>query len=201
AYWEMNFPDEGDEVWGDNPNQLIDDFERVLLQAVEERLRADVPVGAYLSGGVDSSMIVALACHLKGPAINTYTVRVHEPELDELDAASLSARHIGAKPPIVQDFRDEDALATYPKLITAAEASVIDTACAALLQLSGRVHSCGQKVVLTGEGADEWLVGYPWYKAPNLLDYLDLVPVLGHASRSAYLRFNKVPHFGRDWRR
>ena len=39
-------------------------------------LRADVPVGAYLSGGVDSSMIVALACHLKGPAINTYTVRV-----------------------------------------------------------------------------------------------------------------------------
>ncbi len=122
---------------------------------------------ALLSGGVDSSMILALACKLKGPAINTYTVRVHEPELDELDAASLSARHIGAKPPIVQDFRDEDALATYPKLITAAEAPVIDTACAALLQLSGRVHSCGQKVVLTGEGADEWLVGYPSYRLRN----------------------------------
>ena len=103
-------------------------------------------------------------------------MRVHEPELDELDAASLSARHIGAKPPIVQDFRDEDALATYPKLITAAEAPVIDTACAALLQLSGRVHSCGQKVVLTGEGADEWLVGYPWYKAAKLIGYLDLIP-------------------------
>ena len=60
-----------------------------MLQAVEERLRADVPVGSYLSGGVDSSMIVALACHLKGPAINTYTVRVDSPELDELDAANL----------------------------------------------------------------------------------------------------------------
>jgi asparagine synthase (glutamine-hydrolysing) len=203
AFWEMDFPDRGSEERGEDPKRLIDDFEKILLQAVEERLRADVPVGAYLSGGVDSSMIVALACHLKGPAINTYTVRVHKPELDELDAASLSARHIGAKPPIVQDFRDEDALATYPKLITAAEAPVIDTACAALLQLSGRVHDCGQKVVLTGEGADEWLVGYPWYKAAKLLGYLDMIPGLGlsHAARNAYLRLNKVPHFPSAWRR
>jgi asparagine synthase (glutamine-hydrolysing) len=203
AFWEMDFPDQGAEERGENPKQLVDDFEKVLLQAVEERLRADVPVGAYLSGGVDSSMIVALACHLKGPAINTYTVRVHEPGLDELDAATLSARHIGAKPPIVQDFRDEDALATYPKLITAAEAPVIDTACAALLQLSGRVHSCGQKVVLTGEGADEWLVGYPWYKAAKLMSYLDLIPGLGlsNIARNVYLRVNKVPHFPNAWRR
>ena len=203
AYWEMNFPDRGSEEPGEDPKRLVNDFETVLLQAVEERLRADVPVGAYLSGGVDSSMIVALACHLKGPAINTYTVRVHAPEMDELDAASLSARHIGAKPPIVQDFRDEDALLTYPKLITSAEAPVIDTACAALLQLSGRVHSCGQKVVLTGEGADEWLVGYPWYKAAKLIGFLDLIPGLGFSdfARSMYLRLNKVPHFNTEWRR
>jgi asparagine synthase (glutamine-hydrolysing) len=202
AFWEMDFPDRGDEERGEDTKRLVDDFQNVLLQAVEERLRADVPVGAYLSGGVDSSMIVALACHLKGPAVNTYTVRVHEPEFDELDAASLSARHIGAKPPIVQDFRDEDALATYPKLIAAAEAPVIDTACAALLQLSGRVHSCGQKVVLTGEGADEWLVGYPWYKAAKLLGYLDVMPgmPLSNLARNAYLRVNKVPHFPNSWR-
>ena len=65
----------------------------------------------------------------------------------------------------MQEFRAEDALETYPELIQAAEAPVIDTSCAALLQLARRVHECGQKVVLTGEGADEWLVGYPWYKA------------------------------------
>lgn len=203
AFWEMNFPDEGDEEQGGDPQRLVDDFEKVLLQAVEERLRADVPVGAYLSGGVDSSMIVALACHLKGPAINTYTVRVDEPEFDELSAAQLSARHIGAKPPIVQDFRHSDALESYPKLIVAAEAPVIDTACAALLQLAGRVHSCGQKVVLTGEGADEWLVGYPWYKAAKLMGYLDVVPGLrlSDLARHAYLRLNKVPHFSGKWRR
>lgn len=203
AYWEMDFPDEGDEERGDDPKKLVDDFEKVLLQAVEERLRADVPVGAYLSGGVDSSMIVALSTHLKGPAINTYTVRVDAPELDELSAASQTAKHVGTKAPIVQDFRASDALETYPQLIEAAEAPVIDTSCAALLQLARKVHSCGQKVVLTGEGADEWLVGYPWYKASKLIDYLDVIPGLhlSDQARRAYLTLNNVPHFSTEWRR
>jgi len=201
-YWEMNFPDAGDEERGEDPEKLVDEFEAILLQAVEERLRADVPVGAYLSGGVDSSMIVAMACRLKGPAINTYTVSVDDAGLNELSAAQLSARHIGTKPPIVQEFRHSDALETYPKLIVAAEAPVIDTACAALLQLAGRVHANGQKVVLTGEGADEWLVGYPWYKAHKLMSYLDAVPglPLSGLARRAYLRAAKVPHFPEEWR-
>src|SRR5215471_10034783 len=197
AFWEMDFPDQGAEERGENPKRLVDDFETLLLQAVEERLRADVPVGSYLSGGVDSSMILALACKLKGPAINTYTVRVNEPEFDELSAASLSARHIGAKPPIVQNYGDLEALESYPKLIEAAEAPVIDTACGALLKLAERVHSNGQKVVLTGEGADEWLVGYPWYKAGKLMGFLDCLPGanLSDCARRAYIRLNKVPHF------
>ncbi|HWY39758.1 MAG TPA: asparagine synthase (glutamine-hydrolyzing) [Chthoniobacterales bacterium] len=197
TYWEMDFPDEGDEDPGANQRKLVDEFERVILQAVEKRLRADVPVGAYLSGGVDSSIIVALACDLKGPAINTYTIRVDDPALDELSAARLAARHIGTKPPVVQEFRASDALATYPALIQAAEAPVIDTSCAALLQLARRVHSCGQKVVLTGEGADEWLVGYPWYKAAKLLGYLDILPglPLSDCARRAYFRVNQMPQY------
>ena len=202
AYWEMDFPARGEEEWGKNPKALVDEFERLLMQAVEERLRADVPVGSYLSGGVDSSMILALACRLKGPAINTYTVRVDEPQFDELSAASLSARHIGAKPPIVQEYGDREALEIYPQLIEAAEAPVIDTACGALLKLAERVHANGQKVVLTGEGADEWLVGYPWYKAAKLIGFLDALPglKLSDWARSAYLRMNKVPHFPLEWR-
>ena len=203
AYWEMDFPDRGDEDPGGDPRRLVDEFEQVMLKAVEKRLRADVPVGAYLSGGVDSSIIVALACHLKGPAINTYTIRVDAPELDELSAANLAARHIGTKPPIVQEFRTSDALETYPRLIQAAEAPVIDTSCAALLQLAQRVHACGQKVVLTGEGADEWLIGYPWYKAAKALDFLDLLPGLrlSDFARRAYLRLNRVPQYPPEMRR
>jgi asparagine synthase (glutamine-hydrolysing) len=203
AYWEMDFPDSGDEELGLDQRKLIDQFEELMLASVEERLRADVPVGAYLSGGVDSSMIVALACHLKGSAINTYTVQVDSPELDELDAANLVAKHIGTKPPVVQPFRKEDALNTYPRLIHAAEAPVIDTSCAALLQLAGRVHDNGQKVVLTGEGADEWLVGYPWYKAAKALGYLDVIPglKLSDLARRAFLRASKVPQYPRAMRR
>jgi asparagine synthase (glutamine-hydrolysing) len=197
AYWKMDFPDRGDEIHGGDPGALVDRFEKIMLQAVEKRLRADVPVGAYLSGGVDSSMIAALACRLKGPAINTYTIRVDAPELDELSAANLVARHIGTKPPLVQEFSAGDAVNTYPRLIHAAEAPVIDTSCAALLLLAQRVHSCGQKVVLTGEGADEWLVGYPWYKLAKVLDFLDLLPglPLSDRARRAYLRLRQVPQY------
>jgi asparagine synthase (glutamine-hydrolysing) len=203
AYWEMDFPDRGDEDPGRDPRALVDRFEQIVLQAVEERLRADVPVGAYLSGGVDSSVITALACHLKGPAINTYTIRVNAPELDELSAANLVARHIGTKPPIVQEFRASDTLNTYPRLIQAAEAPVIDTSCAALLLLAQRVHACGQKVVLTGEGADEWLVGYPWYKAAKALGFLDLLPglPLSDRIRRTYLRLHHVPQYPVEFRR
>jgi asparagine synthase (glutamine-hydrolysing) len=203
TYWEMDFPDRGNENRGEDPRALVDRFENIMLQAVEERLRADVPVGAYLSGGVDSSMIAALACHLKGPAINTYTIRVDAPELDELDAANLVARHIGTKPPVVQEFGASEAMNTYPELIGAAEAPVIDTSCAALLQLARRVHACGQKVVLTGEGADEWLVGYPWYKAAKVLGFLDLWTgfPLSDRLRRAYLRLRGVPQYSPEFRR
>ena len=203
AYWEMNFPDAGDEERGEDQRRLVDDFESLLLSAVDTRLKADVPVGSYLSGGVDSSMIAALACHLKGAAINTYTIRVDSPELDELDAANLVARHIKTKPPIVQEFRPADAVNTYPELIRAAEAPVIDTSSAALLQLARRVHECGQKVVLTGEGADEWLVGYPWYKVAKLIGYLDILPGvrLSDLARRSYLRLQNVPQYSREFRR
>jgi asparagine synthase (glutamine-hydrolysing) len=203
AFWEMDFPDQGNENREEDPRVLVDRFEQIMLQAVEKRLRADVPVGAYLSGGVDSSMIAALACHLKGPAINTYTIRVDAPELDELSAANLVARHIGTKPPIVQEFGADETLSTFPKLIQVAEAPVIDTSCAALLQLAQRVHGCGQKVVLTGEGADEWLVGYPWYKGAKVLGFLDLLPglPLSDYARRTYLRLCRVPQYPREFRR
>jgi asparagine synthase (glutamine-hydrolysing) len=203
SYWQMDFPDRGDEDPGGDSRTLVDRFEQMMVQAVEERLRADVPVGSYLSGGVDSSMIAALACRLKGSAVNTYTVRVDAPELDELNAANLVARHIGTNQPIVQEFSASDVLKTYPRLIHAAEAPVIDTSCAALLLLAQRVHACGQKVVLTGEGADEWLIGYPWYKGAKALSFLDLLPrlPLSDRLRRAYLRLQRVPQYPVDFRR
>ena len=202
AYWTMDFPNQGEENPETDARKLVDGLEDVLLKAVEKRLRADVPVGAYLSGGLDSSMIVAMACKLKGEAINTYTIRVDDPALDELSAANRTAKFIGTKPPIVQDFKASDALEIYPQLIHAAEAPVIDTSCAALLMLAKRVHSNGQKVVLTGEGADEWLAGYPWYKIARIMGALDMFPGLrlSNVARRGFLRLNKVPQYSPGFR-
>ncbi len=202
VYWKMDFPNEGDENPERDPRKLADELEALLLQAVERRLRADVPVGAYLSGGLDSSMIVAMACKLKGPAINTYTVRVDDPALDELSAANRTAKFIGTKAPIVQEFRPEHALEIYPELIQAAEAPVIDTSCASLLLLARRVHANGQKVVLTGEGADEWLAGYPWYKIAKIMGALDSIPglQLSNLARRGFLRASRVPQYSRAYR-
>jgi asparagine synthase (glutamine-hydrolysing) len=194
TYWEIDFPNQGEEDPGDDPKRVVDDFEQVMLRAVERRLRADVPVVSYLSGGVDSSLVVALASHVLGRPIPTFTIRIQDAALDETSQAAIVARHVGATP-IVVDHGAQDALATYPELIRAAESPVIDTSCAALLMLARSVNAHGYKVALTGEGADEWLAGYPWYKIHKLLGYLDVIPgiKLGPWLRRAYLRLSGAP--------
>jgi asparagine synthase (glutamine-hydrolysing) len=106
------------------------------------------------------------------------------------------ARHVGTDPVIV-DFGAREALSAYPQLIRAAEGPVIDTACAALLMLAREVHARGYKVALTGEGADEWLAGYPWYKVHRLLSCLDFLPgvPLSQFTRRAFLRVTGAPFF------
>src|SRR5207249_1343080 len=160
-YWEIDFPNRGSEIRGGDAKELVDEFERVLVRAVERRLRADVPVVSYLSGGVDSSTVVALACHFRETPIPAFTIRIKDPLLDETSEAGVVARHLGCRPVIV-DFGSTEVLSSYPELIQAAECPVVDTSCAALMMLAREVHRQGYKVALTGEGADEWLAGYPW---------------------------------------
>jgi asparagine synthase (glutamine-hydrolysing) len=197
AYWNVDFPDAGQEVEPKSPERLADDFETVLSKAIERRLRADVPVVSYLSGGVDSSTVVALATHLRkqtaGSAIPTFTIQVQAPHLDEVNEATQVATHIGARPVVVK-FGDAEALASYPQLIRAAEAPVIDTSCAALLLLAREVHRQGYKVALTGEGADEWLAGYPWFKFHKAVSWLDAVPglPLSQYARKAYIKWTGI---------
>jgi asparagine synthase (glutamine-hydrolysing) len=196
VYWQMDFPDRGQEERGHDGKRVVADFEDLLSAAVERRLRADVPVVSYLSGGVDSSMVVALASHIRGRPIPTFTIRIEDPELDETPEAALVARHVGTEPVVVSCGAAE-VLENYPRLVEVAEGPVVDTSCAALLLLAGEVHRRGYKVALTGEGADEWLAGYPWYKVHKLLGGLDIVPGLPLSQwvRRAYVWMNGAPRF------
>jgi asparagine synthase (glutamine-hydrolysing) len=174
-YWQIDFPDQGQEDYGADPKALVDEFERVMLGAVERRLRADVPVVSYLSGGIDSSLVVAMAAKIRGTPIPTFTIQIMDPKLDETSQAAVVSRHIGSTPAVVQ-VGDEEVLQSYPELIRAAEVPVIDTSCTALLRLARSVHQHGYKVALTGEGSDEWLAGYPWFKVHRLLGMFDAIP-------------------------
>jgi asparagine synthase (glutamine-hydrolysing) len=196
AYWEIDFPDRGDEDQERSIDGVVDEFESILRRAVERRLRADVPVVAYLSGGVDSSTVVALAGQVLRQPIPAFTVRILSPELDESPEAGLVARHLGCRQ-IVATVGHREVLESYPELIRAAEGPVIDTACAALLRLAREVHQQGYKVAVTGEGADEWLAGYPWFKLNKLLSYLDCLPglSLSQMARRAFLRISGAPRF------
>jgi asparagine synthase (glutamine-hydrolysing) len=190
-YWEIDFPNQGDEDRGLDRKKLVDGFEEVFTAAVERRLRADVPVVSYLSGGVDSSTVVALASKVRGRPIPTFTIQIDDPQLDETSQAAIVSRHIGSDPIVVR-FGAAETLNVYPRLVQAAEAPVIDTSCGALLLLAQEVHRRGYKVALTGEGADEWMPGYPWYKIHKLLSSLDVIPGLhlSQMARRAYLRLS-----------
>ena len=199
TYWEMDFPDRGDEDSTSDLKKLTDEFEATLMSAVTRRLRADVQVVSYLSGGVDSSTVVAMASHVRGDPIPCFTIRIKRPDLDETSEAAIVAKHIGADP-IVVDCGNEEVLATYPELIRAAEAPVVDTSCAALLLLAREVRNRGFKVALTGEGADEWLAGYPWHKLNRALGMLDFIPrlPLSQLARRAFVRLSGGPRFSWD---
>src|SRR5262249_7467496 len=89
TYLEIDFPDQGQEDGETNPVVLVNRFEDLLLNAVEKRLRADVPVVSYLSGGVDSSIVVAMASKIRGRPIPTFTIRIDDPKLDETSEAAV----------------------------------------------------------------------------------------------------------------
>ena len=198
TYWQVTYPDAGQEDYGSNERKVVDGFEHVLFSAVQKRLRADVPVVSYLSGGVDSSLVVAMANKALGRPIPTFTISVQGKGLDEKDLALQTARQLGCEPVVVNCGHDQ-LRSGYPELIAAAEFPVMDTSSLGLLHLARTVHAHGYKVALTGEGADEWLGGYSWFKTNKLTGWMDKIPGLpvGYALRWGLLTVTGQPKFTR----
>jgi asparagine synthase (glutamine-hydrolysing) len=198
SFYEFDFPDRGQEIRHADPKKLTDQFEEVFVKSVSQKLRADVPVVSYLSGGVDSSIVVALANRVMGRPIPTFTIGIGgDPKLNEESEATIVAKHVGTTDRVIVKCGHAELLATYPELVRAAEVPVVDTACAALLLLAKSVRDKGYKVTITGEGADEWLAGYPWFKVQRLRAAVDLIPGLkvSHWLQRAFLSVTGVPMY------
>jgi asparagine synthase (glutamine-hydrolysing) len=173
-YYDLDFPDAGQELRGPVEG-LTEQLGELVERSVQLRLRSDVPVVSYLSGGVDSSLVAFLAARElqdRGQTLETFTIRIRDPKLDETDRALITAALIGTQP-LTLECGEEEIGASYPDLVLASETAVIDTSSAALYRLAGEVRQAGYKVALTGEGADEALAGYPWHKASRALSLLD----------------------------
>jgi asparagine synthase (glutamine-hydrolysing) len=168
-YWDLDFPDAGQERRLDDPAPLVDEFEGLLRQAVERRLRGDVPVVSYISGGLDSTVVLGLSSRHRGEAIPSFTIGLDRAGPDERPQSAEAAEVLGSRLTTVTMDKGKIASA-FPELTLAAEGPILDTSCAALMRLAAAVHEQGYKVALTGEGADEALAGYVWFKTQKVRD-------------------------------
>lgn len=127
-------------------------------------LRADVPVGSYLSGGLDSSLVAALASRaVEGAQFETFSLRFADAEYDETPYQRLMTERLGTRHHEIVVERS-DIAATLPDVVRFTESPILRTAPAPLLLLSRLVREHGIKVVLTGEGADEMFAGYDIFR-------------------------------------
>ena len=170
-YWDVDYPrDDAAVAAPKSDREYIEGFREVLEGAVKTRLRADVPVGCYLSGGIDSCAVLGLAAqHHDGP-VRAYTLTFDGAQYDESAIASEMARHAGATyQPI--PIKQSDLATNFRDAVVQSEIPFINAHTVAKFMLSRAVRESGYKVVLTGEGSDEILAGYPHFRRDMLLHH------------------------------
>jgi len=158
-YWDLDYPKETEAAPARSDAEYAEEFRNVLEEAVRVRLRADVPVGCYLSGGVDSCAILGLAARHHPDPIHAFTLSFDRPEYDEAAVAREMAAKAGAQF-IPIPIRQDDIADNFAEAIQQAETLCVNAHGVAKFLLSRAVRQAGYKVVLTGEGSDEMLGGY-----------------------------------------
>ena len=162
-YWDWTFPDRDAAPAFTSIEEATAELRALLVDAVRLQLRADVPVGAYLSGGLDSSGIVAMIRGFTDTPVRTFSVAFEDAEFDESEHQRAMVRHLGTDHTTLTVSRRQIGEA-FPRLVRHAEAPVLRTAPVPMMLLSARVREEGYKVVLTGEGADEVFGGYDLFR-------------------------------------
>ena len=167
-YWDFNYPRASSATPQRSDADYAAELRHVLEEAVRLRLRADVPVGCYLSGGLDSCAILGLAAKHHPEPIRAFTLTFDRAEYDEEKEAKEMAARTGADffpIPIHQD----DLADNFSDAVLQSETLCINAHGVAKYLLSRAVRNAGYKVVLTGEGSDELLGGYPHFRRDMLL--------------------------------
>ncbi|MFO1395094.1 MAG: asparagine synthase (glutamine-hydrolyzing) [Steroidobacteraceae bacterium] len=169
AWWRWEFPS-ADALRRAPEAGLQEELRALLTDATSLRLRADVPVGAYLSGGLDSSSLVALLNRSVPEQLRTFSIGFDDAGLDESEPQRRMVEHLHTVNARIQCSLS-DIASGFPATVRHAECPVLRTAPAPMRLLSGLVRRSGVKVVLTGEGADEVLGGYDIFKESKVRQF------------------------------
>jgi asparagine synthase (glutamine-hydrolysing) len=166
-YWDFDYP----QVEAGAPRsdaECAEALRHELDEAVRIRLRADVPVGCYLSGGIDSCAVLGLAARHRSDPIRVFTLAFDRADYDESGIAREMAERVGAEfHPI--PIRQADLADHFADAVWHSEMTCINGHGVAKFALSRAVRDAGYKVVITGEGSDEILAGYPHFRRDMLL--------------------------------
>lgn len=172
VYWALPTEASDERI---SEREAIDELTVALEQAVKSRLVADVPVGAFLSGGVDSSLIVALMAELTANGgVETYSAGFNSPNSDELPFAKAVSEQYGTRHHEVTVPPDQ-LQSLWPKLTWHRDGPVSEPADVAVYQLSLKARET-VKVLLSGEGSDELFAGYSKYSKRKLVGAADFIP-------------------------
>jgi asparagine synthase (glutamine-hydrolysing) len=192
-WWQPSFPDRADTPAGGCMGDQVEELRALLADATRIRLRADVPVGTYLSGGLDSSLISALAAQTVTQGLRTFSLTFHTTEHDESAWQRQMAATLGTESDSVE-CTAETIANRLPEVTGHVGCPVLRTAPVPLHLLSARVRERGTKVVLTGEGADEIFAGYDLFREARVRRFCGRQP--GSARRPLLFQrlYPYLPH-------
>ncbi|MGD9732999.1 MAG: asparagine synthase (glutamine-hydrolyzing) [Desulfamplus sp.] len=162
-YWDLRYP-KADEIDSNQSEaDCIEKIERALLKAVERRLQADVPVGFYLSGGLDSSLIASFISKIQKEKRHSFSIGFTESNIDESRYQKIMADHVGSLHHKTL-FDWNNISERLKQAVYHAETPLKESYDTCSIALSELVRKNQIKVVLTGEGADELFAGYVGYR-------------------------------------
>ncbi|MDN5217511.1 asparagine synthase (glutamine-hydrolyzing) [Fulvivirgaceae bacterium BMA12] len=165
-YWDLEYPDKSQPTSTKPETYYVEQLEELLLQSVKYRLNADVPVGFYLSGGLDSSVIGSLIRHVQGESSRSFSICFPEKEdqgINERKFQRIMSGYLKSEHKEIE-FNWLEIDKKLNDVIYFSEAPLKETYNVCSLALSDRVRQEKVKVILSGEGADELFGGYAGYK-------------------------------------
>jgi len=174
-YWDLDYPLSSTDSYSESATarksdeEYLQQLQELMTRSIAYRLQSDVPLGCYLSGGLDSSLILGLASQISTDAVPAYSIVFNEKEQDESSYQQAVAAHCGTRLhniPFSYDYSPQ----AFERMIYHSECAVKESYNLCSMALSQAVRDAGYKVMLSGEGADEFFAGYVGYRLDSLAD-------------------------------